>query len=147
MAMTESTMPTPMRWCSVMPSSRPVSLRPAQPQQHDTVLEGDPHCERQHGEDAGSSSKPRAPSTRLQNDVGVGLRERNVVDSASGLDGQDAEDALGLLHLLQAAEPPWVLGAAAGVVDTLGLHHGASGTGTWRGPRAPRHAASGTPRR
>ena len=80
-------MHTPMRWCSVMPSSRPVSLRLAQPQQHEMVLEGDPHGKCQHSEDAGSTSKPRALSTHLQNDVGVGLRERNIVDSASALDG------------------------------------------------------------
>jgi hypothetical protein len=107
---------------------------PAQPRQHEAVVEGDPHGERQHGEDGerrrrhleapGAADAP-VGLRRLQDDVGVGLRERDVVDDAGAPHGQDAEDALCLLHLLQAAQPPWVLGAAAGVVDlALELHHG-----------------------
>ncbi|WVZ62246.1 hypothetical protein U9M48_012012 [Paspalum notatum var. saurae] len=107
---------------------------PAQPRQHEPVVERDPHGERQHGEDGEGRRRhlesPRADAAvrllRLQDDVGGDLRERDVVDDAGGPHGQDAEDALGLLHLLQGAQPPRVPGAAAGVVHllALGLHHG-----------------------
>ena len=111
---------------------------PAQPRHHEPVVERDPHRERQHREDGerrrrsleAAGAEAAVGLRRLQDDVGVGLRERHVVDDAGGPHRHDAEDALGLLHLLQAAQPPRVPGlaaaAAAGVVDDLavGLHHG-----------------------
>jgi hypothetical protein len=84
------------------------------------VVEGEPEGERQHVEDdEGARGDVEAPAA----DAAVGLHglehvvvaevgEHDVVDDAGGPDGEQARQALDLLHLLQRAEAPGVGGGA-----------------------------------